>query len=281
MVDASNQPKRGTPWRCPLHVAAFAGAALLFVLSPDGSTLVVAQQAGAARVPVLVELFTAEGCSSCPPADVLLEKMLEAQPAAGATLVGLGEHVDYWNASGWKDRFSSAAFTKRQQQYAARAGNEDIYTPQMVIDGGDGFVGTDIEAARHAIERAAAATHGVIRIALDPPRDKDKIGVTIDVSGLPAAADDDPADLLVAVTEDHLRTEVKHGENQGRTLTHAAVVRDLVTVAGVKGSGEPARATLRIDPQWRRDALKIVAFVQQRHSRHVLATAVLPLDDLR
>jgi hypothetical protein len=253
----------------------------LLALSSSGSTSAVfAQPGGDTRVPVLVELFTAEGCSSCPPADVLLDKMLVAQPAVGAMLVGLGEHVDYWNASGWKDRFSSAAFTKRQQQYAARAGNEDIYTPQMVIDGGDGFVGTDIEAARHAIERAAAAPHGVIRIALDPPRDKDKIGVTIDVSGLPAA-DDDPADLLVAVTEDHLRTEVKHGENQGRTLTHAAVVRDLVTVAGVKGSGEPVRATLRIDPQWRRDALKIVAFVQQRHSRHVLATAVLPLDDLR
>jgi hypothetical protein len=255
----------------------------LLALSSSGSTSAVfAQPGGDTRVPVLVELFTAEGCSSCPPADVLLDKMLVAQPAVGAMLVGLGEHVDYWNASGWKDRFSSPAFTKRQQLYAARSGKQDIYTPEMVVDGGNGFAGSDVDAARRAIEQAAAAPHGVVRIEVDPRgRDKDRIAVAVDVSNLPAAAGDEPADLLVAITEDQLRTEVKHGENEGRTLTHAAVARELVTVAAVNAAAEPVRATLRIDPHWRRDALKVVAFVQQRRNRRVLATAVVPLDAVR
>lgn len=252
-------------------------AATALVLASD------AQQTGTVKtVPVLVELFTAEGCSSCPPADVLLAKMLETQPAAGAMLVGLGEHVDYWNQSGWKDRFASVMFTKRQQQYAARSRKDEVYTPEMVVDGGDGIVGTDINAVRQAIERAVLQPHGEIRIDMDGgASDTNKIAVIIDVRKLAETTDDDPADLLVAVTEDGLHTDVKHGENQGRSLTHAAVVREMVTVASVTASGGPARATLRMDSSWRRDALKIVAFLQQRRSRHVIATAVRSLEDDR
>jgi hypothetical protein len=282
VVDAHVGITPGARLPCLRRLLTIAGAAIFMLPSATGTRAAFAQTRAEARVPVLVELFTAEGCSSCPPADVLLDKMLEAQPAAHATLVGLGEHVDYWNASGWKDRFSSAAFTKRQQQYAARSGAQDVYTPQMVIDGGDGFVGTDIEAARRAIEHAAAAEHGVVRIGLDAQApDKDKVVVNVDVSGLPAADANDTADLLLAITEDGLRTEVKHGENQGRTLTHAAVVRELVTVGTVTAAGGPLRATVHVDEGWRRDALKIVAFVQHRRSRRVVATAVLPLYAVR
>jgi hypothetical protein len=230
-------------------------------------------------VPVLVELFTAEGCSSCPPADVLLEKMLAQQPAAGAWLVGLGEHVDYWNQSGWKDRFSSAAFTKRQQLYAARSGTDNAYTPEMVVDGGGGFVGSDIDAARRAIEQAEHAPHGTIRIRVgNESPDKNTITVMVEIRELPHAVGD-ALDLLIAVTEDGLRTDVKSGENHGRTLTHAAVVREMVTVASVPATDSSQRATLRINSEWRRNALKLVAFVQQRRGRRVLATAALPLAD--
>lgn len=167
-----------------------------------------------AAVPVLVELFTAEGCSSCPPADTLLEKMIEAQPASGAQIIGLGEHVDYWDRLGWKDRFSSAALTSRQQRYAARSKSDDVYTPQMVVDGQEAFVGTDLIAARQAIERAVKTPHGIVRIALDMPA-SNALNVAVAVSNLPALSPGDRVDIIVAVTEDRLRTEVKRGENQG------------------------------------------------------------------
>src|SRR5882672_9846675 len=169
-------------------LAGIAFMALMPVVDADHSR--AGQTGTAGAVPVLVELFTAEGCSSCPPADVLLEKMIEAQPASGAQ-------------------------------------SNDTYTPQLVVDGGAAFVGTDIAAARAAIEHAITVRHGTVRLSLDPSAGgKGKVAVSIEVSGLVALDRDDPADLIVAVTEDRLRTDVKHGENEGRTLTHAAVVRD-------------------------------------------------------
>ena len=240
------------------------------------------QRGEAPPVPVLVELFTAEGCSSCPPADVLLEKMLAQQPAAGAWLVGLGEHVDYWNQWGWKDRFSAAAFTKRQQLYAARTGSDNVYTPEMVVDGDAGFVGTDIDAARRAIERAEHVPHGTIRIALGhESQSKDAITAMVEIRELPDTGGTDPLDLLVAITEDGLRTDVRSGENHGRTLTHAAVVREMVTVASVPAPDSSQRAPLRVNGEWRRHASRVVAFVQQRRSRRVLATSALPLAEDR
>jgi hypothetical protein len=227
-----------------------------------------------ATVPILVELFTAEGCSSCPAADVLLEKMIESQPATGVELVGLGEHVDYWDNLGWKDRFSSAKLTARQQGYAARFKTGDVYTPQMIVDGREAFVGSDLNAARRAIESASGLPHGVIHAAIETSTGN-TLAVSVAATQLPPVTPGDHAEIVVAIIEDGLRTEVKRGENQGRTLTHAAVVRTLQVIGEASGDASTSRARFTLSSDWRRDSLKIVAFAQERGSRRVLATVAL------
>jgi len=237
--------------------------------------------------PILVELFTSEGCSDCPAADALLEQLIATQPVGGAEIIGLGQHVDYWDRLGWRDRFSSAALTSRQQAYQTRFNTESIYTPQMVVDGGAEFVGSDASAARRAIDRAQAKPHGVLRIVIDSDAgrrdvagDRKSIALQMTVSDLPALGRGDGAEIIVAITEDHLRTEVKRGENHGRTLTHAAVVRHLAVVGqAASGASTSARAEIPLAPDWQRDRLKVVGFVQAMRARTILASASAPLQN--
>jgi hypothetical protein len=209
----------------------------------------------------------------------LLQKLLDAQPVSGAEIVGLGEHVDYWNELGWKDRFSSAALTNRQRVYAARLGGNGLYTPQMVVDGRSELVGSDARAARLALDRALNARHGAVRLSLDPgDRRSDHVAVDVTTSDLPAPGRGDHADILVAVTEDHLQSDVTRGENHGRVLKHAAVVRYLITIGEAStDSSRSAHADIPLAADWQRDYLKIIALVQERRGRAILASAVAPL----
>ena len=225
--------------------------------------------------PVVVELFTSEGCSDCPPADAVLEKLIGTS-VAGAEVIGLGEHVDYWDRLGWKDRFSSAALTNRQNVYGAHFSLESVYTPQIVVDGRAQLVGSDGTAAVKAIERARTAAHAAVRVEV-APRDARTIGVVVTVRELPSLGRGDHADVVVAITEDHLRSNVTRGENHGRTLTHAAVVRSMTAIGQVSTGESTVRADVSIGADWTRDELKVVAFVQEQRGRAILGAAATPL----
>jgi hypothetical protein len=226
--------------------------------------LLVAAILAASPVPVLVELFTSEGCSSCPPADALLARFLRAQPVPGATVVGLSEHVDYWDSLGWKDPFSDALFTRRQEDYAPVVARGRVYTPQMIVGGRVDVLGSDETAARSAVAHAAAEPHGTLRL--------ERRGKGVHVAGqdLPAHAD---AHVLLAVVEDGLSNRVLRGENEGRTLSHAAVVRSLRRIGIAAGPAFELEAQPALDPSWK--APRFVAFVQEEKSRKVLAAAEL------
>src|SRR5450432_2618015 len=174
--------------------------------------------------PALVELFSSEGCSSCPPA----ESLLRAQAVADPSVVALALNVDYWNSLGWSDPFSSAAFSERQSRYAAWHHSDQVYTPQAVVDGREAFIGSDSTKLKGALRHAATAG-------------KRPLSLELTGNALAIAAADAPAgDLWVAVTEADLTTQVRRGENAGRTLQHAPVVRAFQSL-GTQPAGPLAR----------------------------------------
>ena len=209
-----------------------------------------------AVIPILIELFTSQGCSSCPPADALLQRLHETQPIAGAQLVVVSEHVDYWNNLGWRDPFSSAQFSERQGSYPAFR----TYTPQALVDGRADAVGSDRGAIETAVKGAMSDPHGIITLdRSDPARLK------VRVEQLPAGHAG--ADVLVAFVEDNLTVQVERGENAGRALRHVAVARSLEKIATVEGAAWAGEVGAR-------GKLRAVVFVQERVSRHVLASAM-------
>ena len=223
------------------------------------------------RTPVLVELFTSEGCSTCPPVDRFLSRLAAEQSIADVEIVPLEFHVDYWDRLGWKDPFSSAAFTKRQGDYSRTFRGEN-YTPQVIVDGRE-IVG-DERAIRTAIADAAKGSRALVRIELTGTAEA-KTRIALHVSAVSAGAD---ADVFLAITEDQLAMDVQRGENAGKRLEHTATVRDLKRIGRLDAAGrfEGAPAPAR-DPLWKAGALHAVVFVQERGSRHVLGAARISL----
>jgi hypothetical protein len=222
--------------------------------------------------PVLVELFTSEGCSSCPPADELLSLLGQSQPVRGANVIALEEHVDYWDQQGWKDPFSSEAATTRQGEYGVAFGGEQIYTPQMVVDGRAEFVGSsDIDALR-AIHNASQRPKTAIQLSWQK---EDSLSMHIGV--LPGRLAGESAQLFLAVAENMLHSDVKHGENAGRALEHNGVVRKLLPLGKVDAGPAGFSSTVAVHPDrdWNRANLRAVVFVQERRSRHILAAAAI------
>lgn len=221
------------------------------------------------RTPVVVELFTSEGCSSCPPADRVLARLDQDQPVPGVEVIALGEHVDYWDGLGWRDRFSSPLFTTRQQDYGQVFRLGSVYTPQMVVNGRTEVLGSDAGAIDRAIRAAGEAMKALVGIRV--------VGfdsVSFQVSGLPQGTR--TADILLAVTENGLETPVGGGENNGRRLRHTAVVRSLTSLGKLdtkKDGAYSAEARLNLRPEWNRQNLKLVLFVQDHTNRRILGAA--------
>lgn len=234
-----------------------------------------------APTPVLIELFTSEGCSSCPPADKLLTELTAKQLIAGVEIVALGEHVDYWNDLGWPDRFSSSAFTRRQSDYQAHVFTDNVvYTPQLVIDGAFEAIGSNARAVRRAIEQASQVPKAQMIVAADRVGStKMRLDIAIDIDD--AVVRGGPADVFVAAVEDGLVTDVPRGENRGRTLTHSAVVRLLEPVRdiGAKESQLSITANIPIGREWKVENLRILAFIQEQQGRRVLGAASTTVTD--
>lgn len=231
-----------------------------------------------APVVVMAELFTSEGCSSCPPADDVLTKLISTQPIPGVVVVGLSEHVDYWDRLGWRDPFSSASLTSRQSQYEARVFRTGtIYTPQMVIDGRLEGIGSDFGAIRKAVIEAAKTPKATL--AVSARREGDGVSVDLHVDVAANVVTREPADVIVAITEDRLVTEVRRGENRGRTLRHTAVVRSLVTVGELAVGDRTLTKSVptALGRDWNAENLRVVAFVQERRSRRIVGVGAIAL----
>lgn len=239
---------------------AWAGwLAAVLVLSAHGQS---AQQGK----PVLVELFTSEGCSDCPPADQLLEQLDKAQPIAGAHAIVLSEHVTYWDQEGWRDPFSMEAMTQRQKQYAWRLGISDVYTPQAVIDGSAQLVGSNARGLQDAVTKAAAQPKEELKIA-----DAQWTAGAVHFSVRGGSAPNGKTTLVAALAEDSAQSSVARGENAGKNLRHVAVVRAMQEMG--KDADDGRALTLKASEVSKDGPLRLVVFLADRHNGHVLAVA--------
>jgi hypothetical protein len=226
-----------------------------------------AQSSNKTLTPVLVELFTSEGCSSCPPADVLLQNLDRTQPISGVQLIVLSEHVDYWDGQGWRDPFSSHALTLRQSAYADRLRLASPYTPQMVVDGSLEFVGSDRGRATQALEKVRIGHKISLRIS-SVKVENGKVRAHIETDPLPSKAE-----VFVALALDHAQSQVLRGENGGHHLEHVAVVRTFSSLGNVAKATAFARdVDFALDSS--AQGYRLIAFVQEPNQGRVLGAAV-------
>jgi len=198
-----------------------------FGASPSSSTAEPAQV-------VLVELFTSEGCSSCPPADDILRQINGKRTSAGQLIVGISEHVTYWNDDGWKDPYSSPIYTERQDAYGNRFGLSSVYTPQMVVDGERQFVGNDSRALIQALIAEEHQEQIDLRILSSVPSEG-FLTVRFSVKQVqPRHA----LEIMAVLTDDADSSSVLRGENKGHTLQHVSVARAMTKVATINTDSE-------------------------------------------
>lgn len=235
------------------------------------------QAGGQNRVPILVELFTSEGCSSCPPADAFLQK-LDEQPVDGAEFIVLSEHVDYWNHDGWKDPYSSAELTARQQGYATKFHLNSPYTPQMVLDATTQFVGSSVDAAQKAIAESLLQPKIAVRIS-HAAVEQNRARAHLEVGPVEFPHGVRAVDVYVVIALNHAESQVLRGENANRRLSHAAVVRQLLKLGKAKSGEHFERdVDLKIDDGSQPHNLRFVAFLQDQATGKIVGASAKPVD---
>jgi hypothetical protein len=226
-----------------------------------------------AQTPIVVELFTSEGCSSCPAADFVLTELDSKQPVNGVRIITLGEHIDYWNDLGWKDPFSSPLFSARQQEYGRAMQMQNVYTPQMVIAGQKEVLGSDQMSVISAVRIAARLPQATVHVALGG-----QAIVHFDVANVPHNIES--VDMLLAITENSGEHVIRGGENDGHRLRHTSVVTSLTKLGALdlrKNASYAADARLNIKPEQVRNGARVVLFVQDRKTRRIVGSAQLGL----
>jgi hypothetical protein len=268
-----------------MKIAAVIPTVLASVLAVSLIAVSTARsQPGGARVAdgkphtVVMELFTSQGCSSCPPAEELLTR-LGSEQFPGARVIPLAFHVDYWNSLGWTDPFSSALWSARQNDYARSLHNDQVYTPQLVMNGTAQMVGSDERRVRKQIESDLShGDQGTVRfdrVVID--------GSTIraDLHGrVEHSLDGHGTNVMVALYENNTATAVQRGENAGRRLANDYIVRSLVTAFPRTTTGADFRGSVTIPmrPDWKRDNLGLAAFIQDSRSLAIYAASARRLD---
>ena len=225
------------------------------------------------RIPVVVELFTSEGCSSCPAADAALRELAATQAVPGVEVIALGEHVDYWNRLGWKDSFSAPTYTERQRQYAVGFGTGS-YTPQAVVSGRYELVGSRTGELAAAVAKAAQQPQAAVSVTTS--------GGTAQVRVASVPPGTPAAEVLLIITESSLVSPIGRGENAGLRLHHAPVVRQLVSLGRVGADGTfSASPVLKLSVDWKRPNLRAVALVQETASRRIVGVAAVAMSSLQ
>ena len=223
--------------------------------------------------PVVLELFTSEGCSSCPPADAFLKQLDDAGHVNNAEIIAIEEHVDYWDHLGWRDPFSSHDWTARQQDYARSFGHDGVYTPQLVVNGRRDVVGSSAREARQDIVEASKIPNVTVHLSkVEVSRKSAEFSISFENTPPETRS----ARLLLAVTERGLASDVLRGENEGRNLSHAPVLRSLTTIQIQKGNQSGVteiKAKVTLDPSWKRENLRFVIFLQEPKTLHILGAA--------
>lgn len=265
-----------------MYSAAFARSALALVLAslclqaqaPQSESKQPTPDTSRSGVPVLVELFTSEGCSSCPPADVLLQRLDDHQPISGAQLIVLSEHVTYWDQQGWKDPNSSAAFTDRQSAYEIALGEKEAYTPQFIVDGSQSVSLDKLKNLEDALNKAKDNAKIPVRITNVSPDPSNPAALRLHIE-----TDTNPgkhnADVYVAVALNHVESQVLRGENGGKHLIHVAVLQQLNKVGKLpKGKSFAQDVQLKLKPNEDPKNIRVVAFAQESGQGRLLGATM-------